>query len=76
MLLNGDVDLAIQTGPELTAPGIEIVGGFPGDLGKDTVYGAGVGAASKTSDAGQALLKFLTSPEAQAVFKAKGYDPA
>jgi ABC-type molybdate transport system substrate-binding protein len=32
--------------------------------------------ASKNSDAGQALLKFLVSPEAQAVFKAKGFDPA
>lgn len=76
MLLDGEVDLAIQTGPELTGPGIEIVGPFPGEFAKVTVYGAGVGAKSQNADAANALVKFLASPEAQAVFKARGFDPA
>jgi ABC-type molybdate transport system substrate-binding protein len=40
------------------------------------VFAAGVGAATKDTAAANALLKFLTSPEAQETFKAKGFDPA
>jgi ABC-type molybdate transport system substrate-binding protein len=77
LLVSGDVDLAFQSKPELTTTeGVDIVGPPPGDLGHSNVFAAGVGAASKNGDAGKALLKFLTSPEAQAVFKAKGFDPA
>jgi len=75
LLTNGDVDLAYQSRPELTTtPGVDIVGPPPGNLGNVTVFAAGVGAASKNAEAGKALLKFLTSPEAQAVFKAKGFE--
>jgi molybdate transport system substrate-binding protein len=76
LLLSGEIDLAVQCKPELTAANVEIVGPLPGDLGNTTVYGAGLGAASKNTDAGKALLNFLTSPEALTVFKTKGYDPA
>ena len=76
LLTSGEVDLAFQSKPELTTTeGVDIVGPPPGDLGNVTVFAAGVGAASNNSAAGQTLLKFLTSPEAQAVFKAKGFDP-
>jgi molybdate transport system substrate-binding protein len=77
LLTSGEVDIAFQTKPELTTTeGVDVVGPPPGDLGQTNVFAAGVGAASKQSAAAQALLKFLTSPEAQAVFKAKGFDPA
>jgi molybdate transport system substrate-binding protein len=77
LLTNGEVDIAFQSKPELaTTPGVDVVGPPPGDLGHTNVFAAGVGTASKNSEAGKALLKFLTSPEAQTVFKAKGFDPA
>jgi molybdate transport system substrate-binding protein len=77
LLVNGEIDLAFQSKPELTTTeGVDVVGPPPGNLGNKTVFAAGVGAASTNRDAGQALLKFLTSPEAQAVYKAKGFDPA
>ena len=77
LLTSGEVDIAFQTKPELTTtPGVDVVGPPPGDLGHTNVFAAGVAAASKNSEAGKALLKFLTTPEAQAVFKAKGFDPA
>lgn len=77
LLTNGEVDIAFQSKPELaTTPGVDVVGPPPGDLGHTNVFAAGVGTASKNSEAGRALLKFLTSPEAQTVFKAKGFDPA
>lgn len=77
LLVNGEVDLGVQSKPELASTvGVEVVGPFPGDLANTMVFAAGVGAASPNSEVGKALVKFLTSPEAQAVFKAKGFDPA
>jgi len=77
LLTSGEVDIAFQTKPELTTTeGVDVVGPPPGDLGQTNVFAAGVGAASSNNEAGKALLKFLTSPEAQVVFKAKGFDPA
>ncbi len=77
LLTSGEVDIAFQTKPELTTTeGVDVVGPPPGDLGQTNVFAAGAGAASKNSEAGKALLKFLTSPEAQTVFRAKGFDPA
>ena len=76
LLVNGDVDLAVQSKPELTTTkGVEVVGPLPGDLGRTTVFAAGVGAHASNAAASGALVKFLTSPEGQAVFKAKGFDP-
>lgn len=77
LLVSGDVDIAFQSKPELTTTeGVDVVGPPPGDLGNINVFAAGVGTATKDSAAANALLKFLTSPEAQETFKAKGFDPA
>jgi molybdate transport system substrate-binding protein len=73
----GEADLAVQQGPEvMTVAGIEIVGPPPGDLNNITLYSAGVGKESKQTEAASALIMFLHTPEAQAVFKAKGLTPA
>jgi len=77
LLTSGEVDIAFQSKPELTTTaGVDVVGPPPGDLGQTVVYAAGVGAGAKDAAASNALVKFLASPEAQAVFKAKGFDPA
>ncbi len=77
LLTSGEVDIAFQSKPELaTTPGVDVVGPPPGDLGQTVVYAAGVGAGAQDAAAANALVKFLASPEAQAVFKAKGFDPA
>jgi molybdate transport system substrate-binding protein len=76
LLISGEVDIAVQSKPELSSTeGVEIVGPLPGDLGSTTVFAAGVGASSPNSGTGKALIKFLTSPEAQMVFAAHGFDP-
>jgi molybdate transport system substrate-binding protein len=77
LLTNGDVDIAFQSKPELaTTAGVDVVGPPPGDLGQTVVYAAGVSASARDAAASNAFVKFLTTPEAQAVFKAKGFDPA
>jgi molybdate transport system substrate-binding protein len=76
LLVSGEIDLAVQSKPELSSTeGVEIVGPLPGDLGSTTVFAAGVGASSSNSETGKALVGFLTSPEAQVVFTAHGFDP-
>ena len=74
-LVSGEVDIAVQSKPELSSTeGVEVVGPLPGDLGSTNVFAAGVGASSSNSETGKALVKFLTSPEAQAAFTAHGFD--
>ena len=77
LLISGDADIAIQSKPELlTVPGVEVIGPLPGDMAFTVVYAAGVQTGAAQVEAAKALIKYLTSPDAQAVFKAKGYDPA
>ncbi len=72
----GDAELAIQQISELLpVEGIELVGPFPAELALITPYTAAVGASSKEGAAGKAFIAFLTTPNARAVFKAKGLDP-
>jgi molybdate transport system substrate-binding protein len=40
------------------------------------VFTAGLSSAAKEPEAGRALLRFLATPEAMAVYKSKGLDPA
>lgn len=75
-LLTGEAELAIQQKPELLqVAGIEILGLLPGDLHMVTVFAAGIGAGSGNIAAAKALIAFLQSPPAMAVFRAKGLDP-
>ena len=76
LLLTGEAELAVQQKPELMhVAGTEIVGPLPGDLNFVTVFAAGVWVASKHSDAANALVNFLHSPEAASVFRVRGLDP-
>jgi molybdate transport system substrate-binding protein len=76
LLTSGDADIAIQSKPELlTVPGVEVLGPLPGDMAFTVVYAAGVQSGAAQADAANAFVNYLKSPEAQAVFKAKGYDP-
>ena len=74
---SGEVDLAIQSKPELASvKGIDVVGPLPGDMAFTVVYSAAVQTGAAQAEAAKALVQYLMSPEAQAVFKADGYDPA
>ena len=76
-MISGEADIAIQTTPELASvAGVDVVGPLPGDMDFTAVFAAGVGSGATQADVAKALVKFLASPEAQAVFKAKGFNPA
>jgi len=73
---NGDAELGItQISEILPYAGAELIGPLPAEVQLYTVYPAAVAAGSKVPDAANALIKFLTSPAASAVLKAKGLSP-
>lgn len=75
-LLTDEAELAVQQKPELMhIAGTEIVGPLPGDLNMVTVFAAGVWVDSQRGEAAKVLVKFLHSPRAAAIFKARGLDP-
>jgi molybdate transport system substrate-binding protein len=77
LLVDGQADIAINSKPELlSVPGVEVIGPLPGDMAFTVIYDAAVQSGAVQADAAKALVKYLMSPEAQAVFKAKGFDPA
>ncbi len=73
----GDAEIGvIQYQLLFNVPGIDIIGPLPGDLQSSTVFAAAIMGSSSEVNAANALNKFLRSPEAVAVFKAKGMEPA
>lgn len=55
--------------------GAELAGPFPAEYQVYTVFTAGVAAKPTDAAATRSLLKFLTTPAAAQVFKARGLDP-
>lgn len=75
LLVSGEVDFAIQQIPELASvDGTELIGPLPGDLQLVTSFVAGIPTAARQADAAGAFVRFLQSPQAVAVLKAKGFD--
>jgi len=55
--------------------GVELAGLFPDELQFSTVLTAGLGVTAQQADPAKALVKYLLSPEAADVLKAKGLTP-
>ncbi len=76
LLSRGDVDVVVSGLPPLMGyPEIEWLGLIPDEIQHWLTFSGGLSPKAKASEAGRALLKFLITPEAVAVFKAKGLDP-
>lgn len=77
LVANGEAEIVVDLFPLLIAvPGIELIGPLPGDLQDIIVVAAVVVAGAKEAEASKALINFLRTPEAVAVIKAKGMEPA
>lgn len=73
----GDLELGFQQVSELLPiPGVDFVGVIPAPYQKVTIFSAGVAKGSKEAEAGQALIKFLTSPAAYPIIEKQGLEPA
>jgi molybdate transport system substrate-binding protein len=76
MLSRGEVDFVVSGLPPLIGtPGIEWLGYLPEGINSWLVFSGGVGVNAKEAEAGRALLQFLATPAALAVFKANGLEP-
>jgi len=73
----GEAELGFMfTNQLLSVRGVALIGPFPPELQNYNVFTAAVGTAAKQPEAAKALIKFLTSPAAVAVIKAKGMELA
>jgi molybdate transport system substrate-binding protein len=76
LVADGEVELAIQQQSEvMSVAGTEVVGPLPAAINDVTTFAAGVGATSHQAKAARELIEFLHTPQAAAVFKAKGLMP-
>jgi molybdate transport system substrate-binding protein len=71
----GDVEIGFNQVSEILAqPTIELAGPLPSAIQNYTQFAPAIITGSSQADAGRALVTFLSSPAAQAVLKAKGFD--
>jgi len=73
LVASGEAEIGMQMVSELLSnPELEVIGMLPPELQLITVYSAGITANAKEPDAARALVRFLATPEAAVVYKAKG----
>src|SRR5262245_53813866 len=73
LVASGEAEIGLQQVAELMSnPDVEVIGMLPSELQQVTTYSAGVTVSAKQPDAAKALIRFLTAPEAVAVYKSKG----
>jgi molybdate transport system substrate-binding protein len=76
LVAKGEAELGVNQIEGLdTTLGIELVFPLPPELKGKIVLAAGVAAAARETDAAIAFVKFLSSPAAAPVIKAKGMEP-
>jgi molybdate transport system substrate-binding protein len=72
----GEAELGIVLVSDiLGTPGVDLVGPVPPSLQNYVMQTGGINATAKQPVAGAAFIKYLTSPAAGAVLKAKGLEP-
>lgn len=71
----GDVEIGFNQISEIVAaPGVDLVGPLPAAIQRYTLFASGIVADSNRQDAGRAFVAFISSPEARAVWQAKGFE--
>jgi molybdate transport system substrate-binding protein len=76
MVAAGEAEIGFQQVSELLpVKGVDYLGALPADIQDITVFSAGVHSGATAADAGRALLRFLTAPEAAPVIRKTGMEP-
>jgi molybdate transport system substrate-binding protein len=75
MVAKGDAEIGMTFLSEMEEPGIDVVGPLPKSVATPTQLVGFVSSHAKDPAAAKALLAYLTSPEAAAVYKAQHMQP-
>jgi molybdate transport system substrate-binding protein len=76
LLAKGEIDIGLTFISEIiTEPGVEVVGPLPREISTPTALVGFLSTSAKFPDAARALLRYLSSPEAAAVYTAFGMQP-
>lgn len=76
LLTKGDVDIAVTFASEVTGTDVEVVGPVPQELSAPTALVGFVSSHASSAEAARAVLKYLSSPDAAADYKACGMIPS
>ena len=77
LIARGDVELGFQQLGELMhLPDIDVIGLLPSEIQAITVFSAAIANSSNRQSAAKAFLSFLASPDADAVKRRNGMEPA
>ena len=75
LLTDGKIDLAVTFISEAEVPGVEVVGALPADVSTPTRLVGFVSTHAKLPEAAQAVLRYISSADAAAAYKACGMQP-
>lgn len=75
LVANGDVDLAITFASEINDTGVDVVGQLPKGISTPTGLVGFISSHSASPDAARAVLKYLSSPDADVAYQACGMKP-
>ena len=74
-ILRGELDIVVGgTGPIMEMRGADLLGGLPPGLQSYVRFAIGASATARDPEASRALVRFLTSPSAAPVLRAKGVE--
>ncbi len=77
VIVRGEADLGFQQVSELLAvKGVDLVGPLPDAVQLNSLFAAGIGAATQQRDVAQALIRHLCGEHAQRVMRDNGLQPA
>jgi molybdate transport system substrate-binding protein len=75
LLAAGEVEVGLTFLSEMKEPGIDVVGPLPKEISTPTTLVGFVSSHAKDPAAAKALLDYLCSPDAAAIYKAEGMQP-
>jgi molybdate transport system substrate-binding protein len=77
LIVSGEAELGLHQISEIVpVKGVTLVGPLPKEIQNTTTYAAGLSSSTQSKAAATALLQLFSGPEAAAVLKSRGMEPA